>query len=103
VFEGSLVHKVGRTTGWTYGFVVATCADVKVSGQDITQLCQTIVGAGSGGGDSGSPVFSRIGSTAKVKLDGILWGGGTDSFDNSIFVFSPIANVQGELGALIVK
>jgi hypothetical protein len=103
VFTGSVVHKVGRTTGWTYGRVVATCAMVNVSGQDITHLCQTIVEAGSGGGDSGSPVFSRIGSTAKVKLDGILWGGGTDSLGNSVFAFSPITNVQGELGALIVK
>jgi len=103
VFEGSLVHKVGRTTGWTYGFVVDTCAEVKVSTEDITQLCQTIVQSGADGGDSGSPVFSRIGSTSKVKLDGILWGGGTGPFGSRVFVFSPIANVQGELGALIVK
>ncbi len=49
-----------------------------------------------GGGDSGSPVF-QITSGDSVTLVGILWGG---SSDNKTFVFSPLKQVQDELGSL---
>jgi hypothetical protein len=93
---GQTVNKVGRTTGWSQGPVSATCANVNVSGTSVTQLCQTIVSATVGAGDSGSDVFT-ITSGTNVKLDGVLWGG---SSDGNTFVFSPLANVKGELGAL---
>jgi hypothetical protein len=93
---GETVNKVGRTTGWSQGPVSSTCVNVNVSGSDITQLCQTVVSAGVGGGDSGSDVFS-ITSGTNVRLDGVLWGG---SSNGRTFVFSPLANVTGELGAL---
>jgi hypothetical protein len=72
-----------------------------VSGTNITQLCQTFVenqgGANVvGSGDSGSGVF-RIQSGDNVQLVGILWGG---SSDNKLFVFSPLAQIQQELGSL---
>lgn len=91
---GERVNKVGRTTGWTRGRVTNTCATVNVFGSDITQLCQAIVSAGVGAGDSGSPVFA--GST-NVTLYGILWGG---NLFGSSFVYSPLKNIQQELGAL---
>ena len=93
---GEVVNKVGRTTGWSQGPVGATCVDVNVSGSDITQLCQTIVVATVGAGDSGSDVFT-IGTGNNVTLDGVLWGG---SSNGKVFVFSPLANVKQELGAL---
>jgi hypothetical protein len=93
---GLKVNKVGRTTGWSQGRVGATCVNVNVSGTNITQLCQTIVSATVGAGDSGSDVFT-ITSGTNVKLDGVLWGG---SSDGRTLVFSPLANVKGELGAL---
>jgi hypothetical protein len=93
---GQKVNKVGRTTGWSQGPVSSTCVNVNVSGTSITQLCQTIVSATVGAGDSGSDVFA-ITSGTNVKLDGVLWGGSTDG---RTFVFSPLANVKGELGAL---
>jgi hypothetical protein len=93
---GAVVNKVGRTTGWSQGRVTQTCVDVNVSGTNITQLCQTIVSATVGAGDSGSDVFS-IGSGTNVTLDGVLWGG---SSNGKVFVFSPLANVKQELGAL---
>jgi len=93
---GLTVNKVGRTTGWSQGPVTSTCVNVNVSGSNVTQLCQTIVSATVGAGDSGSDVFA-ITSGTNVKLDGVLWGG---SSDGTIFVFSPLANVKGELGAL---
>ncbi|MFL5494330.1 MAG: hypothetical protein ACJ8DC_08115 [Gemmatimonadales bacterium] len=93
---GETVNKVGRTTGWSQGPVSSTCVNVNVSGSSITQLCQTIVSASVGGGDSGSDVFS-ITSGTNVRLDGVLWGG---SSNGRTFVFSPLANVTGEVGAL---
>jgi hypothetical protein len=97
---GLSMNKVGRTTGWTQGNVSATCAAIGVSGTNIVQLCQTLV-TRSGtvlvqGGDSGSPVF-LLGSGSNVTLAGILWGGNSSG---SQFVFSPLANIEAELGAL---
>ncbi|HEX2092955.1 MAG TPA: hypothetical protein VHG28_11155 [Longimicrobiaceae bacterium] len=92
---GEYLDKIGRTTGWTYGRVSSTCANVNVSGSDITQLCQNIVGAAVNSGDSGSPVFYWSGSGGNVTFYGLLWGGSTTQF-----VFSSMANIERELGAL---
>lgn len=98
-FSGS-INKVGRTTGWTQGNVSGTCVNVNVSGSNIQQLCQTLVTNNGativGSGDSGSPVFQII-SGDNVRLVGILWGGG----GNSQFVFSPLKNIQDELGSVV--
>jgi hypothetical protein len=97
------VNKVGRTTGWTQGTITNKCANVAVSGTNIVNLCQDIVQNSNAtivqGGDSGSPVFS-VGSGDNVTLLGILWGGNSSG---TLFVYSPIANVEQELGTLIVK
>jgi hypothetical protein len=93
---GQTVHKIGRTTGWTRGSVSNTCVNVNLSGTNISQLCQTFVPAGVGSGDSGSPVFRRVGTGSNVTLVGILWGGS----GSSLYVFSPISNIETELGAL---
>ena len=91
---GTVVHKVGRTTGWTSGTMTNKCVNTGVSGTNIVQLCQNFVTAGVAGGDSGSDVFTVTGSTS-VKLLGVLWGGGGGQF-----VFSPLQNVIQELGPL---
>jgi len=95
---GATVNKVGRTTGWTSGQVTDTCVDVLVLGSLNVDLCQDIVGAGVGAGDSGSPVFA-ITSGNDVQLRGILWGG---NLDGTVFVYSPIANIEraDELGPI---
>ena len=98
---GTTVNKVGRTTGWTQGNVTGTCVNTNVSGTNITQLCQTFVeGPGGavvvGGGDSGSNVFT-ITSGDNVQLVGILWGGNSNG---TLFVFSPLKQIQDELGAI---
>lgn len=93
---GQTVNKIGRTTGWTFGKVTASCVTVNVSGSDITQLCQSLVSAGVGAGDSGSPVFNWSGTGNTVRLAGILWGGS----GNNLFVFSPMSGIEKELGAL---
>jgi hypothetical protein len=94
---GQTVNKVGRTTGWTGGVVTNTCVNTGVSGTNIVQLCQTFVSAGVGGGDSGSPVFR---GTNGVTLVGILWGGNALGTQ---FVYSPMANIEQELGALTTR
>ena len=95
---GETINKVGRTTGWTQGQVTATCATVNVSGSSISQICQTIVENSVqivGGGDSGSPVY-----TSSNALAGVLWGGNSSG---TLLVFSPLKNVQDELGPFQVK
>ncbi len=99
---GQTVNKVGRTTGWTSGKVVATCVDANVGGTTYSVFCQNLVQAGVGGGDSGSPVFSYSTGTA-ITLLGVLWGGGTDDQGHLIFAYSPLSAIQGELGTLRVK
>jgi hypothetical protein len=91
---GTVVNKIGRTSGWTQGEIIATCVNTNVFGSNITQLCQTFVSAGVAGGDSGSPVFV-INGGRRVTLVGILWGGS----GNSLYVFSPLKQIQDELGA----
>jgi hypothetical protein len=92
---GNVVNKVGRTTGWSQGSVTNTCVNTNVSGTNITQICQNFVSATVGSGDSGSPVF-QITSGNNVRLMGILWGGS----GSQNFVFSPLNQVEQELGGL---
>jgi hypothetical protein len=96
---GQTANKVGRTTGWTQGKVSRTCVNTGVSGSNIVLLCQDFVENNAqivAGGDSGSPVF-RIESNNSVTLLGNLWGG---SSSGALFVYSPIANIEKELGDL---
>jgi hypothetical protein len=89
---GEIAHKVGRTTGWLIGPVIGTCQLTNVAGAgNISILCQDRVEATSQGGDSGSPVFFRVGETLDVHLVGILWGGSTNTY-----VFSSMQNVRCE-------
>jgi hypothetical protein len=95
---GMTVNKVGRTTGWASGQVTSTCVTVNVSATKFQQHCQTIVENPNEvivrGGDSGSPIFTLSGTDATLR--GILWGGGGDH----LLVFSPLNNIQQELGSV---
>lgn len=97
---GDTLNKTGRTTGWTRGTVTRTCANTGVSGSNIVLLCQDFVENNAfqivAGGDSGSPVFA-ITSGDNVTLRGTLWGGNSSG---TLFVYSPIDNVERELGPL---
>jgi hypothetical protein len=93
---GSLVAKVGRTTGCTCGPTKNTCLDVNAANSNITMLCQNRVTAGVLPGDSGSPVFWDDGDEA--SLLGILWG---SSASGTIFVYSPWLFVHVELDGVM--
>jgi hypothetical protein len=91
---GQTLHKVGRTSGWTMGPVVATCVNTGIAGLPNTaMLCQDRVNTRSAGGDSGSPYFTWDGDGNNVTLVGIHWGSGA-----GITVLSPMANIRHELG-----
>ena len=98
---GETVNKVGRTTGWTGGKVTGTCVDI-ITDDHYIRRCQAQVAAGSAGGDSGSPVFMapnrRSNANSQVILAGILWGGSIEGEPQ--FVYSPMFNIERELGPL---
>lgn len=96
VVVGDTANKVGRTTGWTRGRVSKTCANTGVQGSNIVFLCQNFVDAGVGSGDSGAPVFKEHADGSAILL-GTLWGG---TSSGTKFVYSPLAGVERELGAL---
>ena len=99
--EGEHLEKVGRSTGRTGGEVIDTCEDVNSTVSNFTVLCQSRVEAAQALGDSGAPVFNwssatlTPGSLPSATLYGIAWGGNEDEF-----VFSPMSNIQLELGSL---
>jgi hypothetical protein len=93
-FVGETLTKVGRTTGRTVGQVSATCMNVNVVSSNVTMLCQHRVELFNAPGDSGSPVF-RIFAGDDVATKGIFWGQVTGAGSG---IFSPIANVESEMG-----
>lgn len=92
--SGSIVFKVGRTTGGTFGSVTGTCCDSNVIFSKVTMLCQDRVAASAGPGDSGAPVFIQSGGVA--TLAGILWGG-----NGQTYAYSPWSFVFSDLGGPI--
>jgi hypothetical protein len=99
---GDTLHKMGATTGWTYGDVDETCENWDVSpGNVFFLMCQDFVNAGAWHGDSGSPVFQLLANDT-VKLAGILWGGDPpDTVSNGRFIFSRIGNVEEDFGTAL--
>ena len=105
--DGESVGKIGKTSGHTAGVITDTCVDINQLDNMIdtnrTLICQAIVQQDgpvfAGPGDSGSPVFDIAGvPTSDLmpgRLFGILWGG-----NSSTFSFSPLLNVQVEIGPL---
>ena len=99
--SGTVLYKVGRSTGCTFGSLKDTCADIvvnkKVNGQsiptDIMMLCQNTVAAIGAPGDSGSPVYRKSGNEG--ILMGLLWGGNTDA---GRLIYSPWMFVVADLG-----
>lgn len=95
--QGALLDKIGSASGWTYGYTIATCADVLTA--TYWYLCQDIVSAEATNGDSGAPVFeyrvNPISGAASVKLFGLLRG-----WDPTYhgFTFSPLSAIFQEVG-----
>jgi hypothetical protein len=95
---GEWLHKMGATTGWTYGDVDQTCVSYSIGG--VYLMCQDLVNAGVMSCDSGSPVFRRIGAESEVALAGILWGGHpSGTAPGARFIFSRIGAVEQDFGS----
>lgn len=107
---GTLVNKVGRTTGWTQGAVVSTCITVSYgiarSGAYVAYTCQYAVGEyiPFGGllarqGDSGAPVFTVV-SGSSVMVEGYLTAissGGVPGTSTNKFYFSTFFNALTDI------
>jgi hypothetical protein len=91
-FNGQMVDKMGRTSGWTYGFVRRTCVTMPRSFWN-RALCQYWASYTSVGGDSGSPVYLWWGSN--VTLAGINWG---HSDADRVAFFSAAGGTRIDLG-----
>jgi hypothetical protein len=89
---GTYLDKVGRTTGWTTGAVLATCIDRTVT-PTVRILCQDQVSAEAQGGDSGSPVFRWTGQTTGA-FAGIVWYRNQDG----TYLFSNLDRIQADMG-----
>lgn len=95
---GEVLDKMGRTSGWTRGPVTRSCVSFRISSTPPTALlCQDVVHAFATFGDSGSPVFQRLGSANNVKVYGLLWGASVSGPPYS-FVFSAVDNIRLEFG-----
>ncbi len=92
---GSMVTRVGATSGCAMGMQLNTCVDANVANTNFTMLCQNRYLAFRQGGDSGSPVFLKK-SGNKATMVGIHWGG---SGNNA--VYSPFLFIFTELGGVI--
>ena len=98
------VDKVGRTTGWTYGYVDTVCMDMVLTYSETPPftaklICQDMATYSTDGGDSGAPVmFWKWGgdfSVSHVDIVGVnhsKWGEKAG--------YSPWAQVSADLGSL---
>lgn len=90
--SGQMLDKVGRTTGWTWGYVNRTNfmtfqKGASANGKRVLFRHQYQASFNSGPGDSGSPVFDWHGN--EVTVVGVLWGGSSGNA-----VFSPWGGIK---------
>jgi secreted trypsin-like serine protease len=99
------MNKIGKTTGWTYGNVNATCVDLTRNYE--RELCSTKAHTEGGQGDSGGPFFSWDGEDGVVlygisfQLDECTYMSAYGCMDHDVW-FSVMAGITGDLGAMTV-
>lgn len=70
--KGDILDKMGSATGWTWGYVMETCEDVRGETGVVIE-CSDEVDFPLAWGDSGAPVFRhKVG--LDVELRGIVFG-----------------------------
>lgn len=95
---GDVVHKVGRTTGWTSGKVTRTCVTVPGISAWQRYICQDFADYHQEGGDSGSAVFVQLRDADNNLTDNVNIVGITHGTTDDASVFSPIQGVIDDLG-----
>lgn len=97
---GEWAEKMGARSGWTGGAITRTGVESWFSdGQWHKKGNQTWAQYYGNNGDSGSPVFAWAGGSRpanEVALLGLHWG----RTDDGLSIFSPVANIRDDLGAL---
>ncbi len=96
-YTGQQYDKIGRTSGWTYGYINATCVDYTSTegsepGYYVLIRCADRGNALALGGDSGGPVF-RWGGGDEITALGITTGNTSDGT-----YFSRFSRLEGDLG-----
>ncbi|MDE2872603.1 MAG: hypothetical protein OXQ94_13065 [Gemmatimonadota bacterium] len=94
-----ILHKIGRTTGWTFGAVEQTCVDWFSTGGMVIK-CSDVVDYSNDPGDSGSPVFEYDDDRGTAQLRGIHWG--WIAFPWHDGVMSDLGQIVDDLGAMWV-
>ena len=96
--QGENLHKVGISSGWTYGTVFATCKDEQWFGTNLRIVCNDEANIFGKPGDSGSPIFAPYGGyVGTVAFYGLLWG---IQLGSSVVVFSNFTQMKQDLGYL---
>jgi hypothetical protein len=98
VVSNEIIHKIGQTSGWTYGAVEATCVNYTwpVWPFDDETKCSDRIDMNSETGDSGGPAFSVVSGT-NVQLRGINIGHDPVTSDAYISNLGQIAIDLGHL------
>jgi hypothetical protein len=89
------VQKVGQTTGWTYGAIIATCVD-ELGTDDGVRRCSTHATYLGLSGDSGAPVFRWFGGDV-VTLMGLHWSHNDAGYSS----YSGYQSLARELGGTL--
>lgn len=93
--EGQVVHKIGWASGWPFGVVYNTCADVSLAGYgNIRIVCTDKAELIARGGDSGAPVFFPNFETETASFYGIV----VSSDGPTGAVVSNVTQIQQDLG-----
>ncbi len=107
LLAGQPVHKVGQTTGWSFGAIGTTCADIWNAEFGGYVRCNFKSAGTVMLGDSGSPVFIwwAGGSGYDAGVAGLLWGAAhvhhylaDGRFVGDTLVFSPWHQVMIDFG-----
>ncbi|HEX2093847.1 MAG TPA: hypothetical protein VHG28_15700 [Longimicrobiaceae bacterium] len=108
---GKRLHRVGSSTGWTYGNVSHTCQDLR-DPDGSALICQYLVATDvtSKVGDSGAPVFfipnlapSEDPDGAGAPRDVWIYGLHNGSTTEGLAVFSFWESIQVELGDITLQ
>jgi hypothetical protein len=94
---GEAVHKVGITTGWTFGSVYDTCKDVRLGthGRPLI-VCTDKAHLNLEPGDSGSPIFGMYGGFPNTVA---FYGVGFGHEGGSSGLFSNFGQIKQDLGS----
>lgn len=96
--SGEVLHKVGISSGWTYGAIYKTCVDapLAVGTGQVRIVCSDWAAMYDQPGDSGGPVFKPSIYPDRASFYGVVFA--KDGVDG--VVFSNLTQIRQDLGAI---